>query len=216
MAVDVPAGKTTVVAEFRTTGIRRTAGLVSAAAFALCLAGLGRKGRWPRAAALAAALALASAWLLTGTERATAGSLPAPAQASFGDQLLLTGYQLDGEVLRPGSPAELRLHWFTRQAPSGRYAVALRLRDPSSGLEKARFDGWPTRGYLVTDRLDAGEIAVTTHALSIGPDVPAGRYELVLGLVEPRPYGATRVVPVAEGPATRAGALVKLGDVEVR
>ncbi|MCL4394236.1 MAG: DUF2079 domain-containing protein [Chloroflexi bacterium] len=111
----------------------------------------------------------------------------APAQmlnANFGDRLSLVGYSLDlthtvmgGQTLKPV------LQWQKTDDSEEREAVSVGLYD-DRGHAWALSEAEPGQGACPTDALDRGEVFADQYSLALPPTMPAGTYELKVGVVD--------------------------------
>ena len=119
------------------------------------------------------------------------GLLPSPPNpdnilpAAFADQIDLLGYNLSHHRLASGQSLELTLFWSPRGRPTQDYTVFVHLLD-SQGQLQGQADSPPTSGKYPTSVWDAGEVIADLHTLSLAPDLPAGEYNLAIGLYDPQ------------------------------
>jgi hypothetical protein len=107
-----------------------------------------------------------------------------PLRVDFGDQIALLGATWDvdeGRAVRAGDWALLTLRWRALRPLTTSYVVRVRLRD-NAGREIARYDIAPLDGHWPTQRWPEGTQIWDYHDLFIQPDVPPGRYSVVVGL----------------------------------
>jgi len=96
----------------------------------------------------------------------------------FGGELILDGMDVQATDAR----LDIVLTWRTVALPNADYVVILDLLDKDGrhwvGTKEAPLSGrWPTRLW------SPGEILVDMHSLSLPADLPAGRYDLAIGMV---------------------------------
>jgi hypothetical protein len=108
------------------------------------------------------------------TERNLSGS-----RVQFGEQLVLDGI----DVRRAGARLDVVLTWRAVALPYADYVVVLDLLGKDGrrwvSLREAPLSGrWSTRLW------SPGEILVDTHSVSVPADLPVGRYDLALGMIE--------------------------------
>jgi hypothetical protein len=120
-----------------------------------------------------------------------------PIQASFNHDVLLTGYQIQPAVVKPGETVTLSLNWQAQRPIDGDYYLFIHLSDIPQGqrhgqvntsLEGVLFNAhrWPT-GLTVPD----------THNFTLPGDAPEGAYRFEMGLY----HGASlERLPVTVGP----------------
>jgi len=124
---------------------------------------------------------------------------------SFGDQIQLLGYRVrparcdDDWAVDTGCWVGVTLYWQARQAPLPDYTVFVHVveRDRSSGVGRIRAqrDTAPDAGAYPTRRWAAGEVVEDAVRIDLPADMPAGSYDLVVGLYDP-PTG--RRLPVLD------------------
>jgi hypothetical protein len=137
-----------------------------------------------------------------------------PAGAVFGtgrEEIALRGYSLGraasapalippdiaaSPAVRPGESLRLALHWRPSDAPREDYRVFVHLRN-TAGETVAQHDARPQQDTYATDRWRAGTSILDTAQLALPPDLPPGRYTIVVGLY---PAAGARL-PVRGAPA---------------
>lgn len=104
-----------------------------------------------------------------------------PLEARLGEIVRLLGYDLDGDVVRPGEEIGLTLYW-QALAPADRpYKVFTHLIDWENtiwGLHDSRPVGWTYPPNLWV----AGEVVADRHRLLVTANAPAGIYRLEVGM----------------------------------
>jgi hypothetical protein len=108
---------------------------------------------------------------------------PVKDEVLFGDRLLLEGHALEGDVT-PGARLNLQLWWRVRIPTDVDYTVFVHLLD-SAGNIVAQVDGAPVDGRYPTSAWEVGETIVDARSLELPADLPAGEYQLILGLYNP-------------------------------
>jgi hypothetical protein len=98
----------------------------------------------------------------------------------LGGQILFKGYSLSPEPFGPGRPAQLTLFWQALAPISANYAVFLHLRDEANQTV-AQFDFSPNRP---TSSWWPGDVLYDTLNFELPPQLPAGKYRLLMGLYE--------------------------------
>ncbi|HLY67509.1 MAG TPA: glycosyltransferase family 39 protein [Chloroflexota bacterium] len=122
--------------------------------------------------------------------------------ANFGGQIQLSGVTAPGQ-LAAGEPVDVTLHWQARARPAKDYSVFVHLLD-SSGATVSQHDGWPAGGSQPTSSWQAGQTIDDRHALLTTRGLPAGRYQLEVGLYD----AAGQRLTMADGrSSTLAGSL---------
>ena len=136
---------------------------------------------------------------LMAVDYVTVGPLPSGPVAPFdtpvelGDQILLTGAELDGEPVPqpgdltvsglPGDSLPLTLHWRMQQYVPIDYTVLLQLVGPD-GQIAAQWDGQPVDGSLPTSLWRSEGSIVDRHMLDLPSDLSPGTYRLIAGLYD--------------------------------
>jgi len=120
------------------------------------------------------------------------GSAPAPShplEVDLADGVALRGYDLTAESAAPGEAITLTLHWEALGAPSANYQVFVHLLavsevEPVSSEPEpaAQGDGPPLAGDYPTTMWAPGEVIVDPHPVPLPPDLPAGRYRILVGM----------------------------------
>jgi 4-amino-4-deoxy-L-arabinose transferase-like glycosyltransferase len=106
------------------------------------------------------------------------------AEALFGDQIMLIGYDLSGTTVHPGDSLTLRPYWQPQRTPDDNYSMFIHLLTDESPQPLAQFDGSPVsvrRLPLTWNDPDEKLIGVKA-TLTVPADLPPGNYRLVLGL----------------------------------
>ncbi|MBI3977727.1 MAG: hypothetical protein HY331_06035 [Chloroflexi bacterium] len=222
LAVEVPAGEHHLSLWFGTTALRSAAGVVSGAAL-LTLVGVSMRRlrgqlrgsnqkpetrnqkpatsnpAWP------SAVGLVGLGLLATTLRAPAVDPGLPIAADFGSDVRLAGAGFDGIQ---GDRLAVTLFWQARNRPNADYAVALRLLD-GAGRTVGERTKRPLFGLRPTDQWQAGQLIRDHQEVALDPGVPAGEYELVVGVAD-RSSGAF-LRPAGPAVGWGEGAGVSLG-----
>ncbi|HEY72357.1 MAG: hypothetical protein DRJ03_04270 [Chloroflexi bacterium] len=117
----------------------------------------------------------------------TYGAAPLPEEpavvldARFSDAIKLNGYALVGDRFAAGDTLPVTLFWEAQSAVAERYKVTVQLLDDAGQLT-AQCDTEPGDGLWLTDAWQPGQVVTDRYGLSLPPDLPAGRYTLVVGL----------------------------------
>jgi hypothetical protein len=151
------------------------------------------------------------------------GAQPQPAtpmSAHFGEVLRFEGYTLKATTpagpgtYRAGGTLPVTLFWDVTQPPTRNYRFFLHLCQQCEQPPAAATDGEPLGGYLPTSVWLPGNLVHDERALPLPPDLPPGRYRLLLGAYPVgSPTEAARL-PVQGAPAL-PGARLPLGSVEI-
>ena len=105
------------------------------------------------------------------------GPISEPANASFGDQIELMGYDA---VVQEGMLGVV-LHWRGIEPPRADYTVFVHLVD-ANGQVVAQHDGQPQDGAYPSSVWDTNEVVRDEHVLLLPSDLPDGDYFLRVGL----------------------------------
>ena len=104
--------------------------------------------------------------------------------ARFGGAIALMQADLPDEPLHPGDSAWLRLVWRGEQRPDDDYTTFVHLLDLDGNLV-AQVDAPPLGGFLPTSKWLLGMPVVDELAVILPADLPAGRYQVNLGMYDP-------------------------------
>ncbi len=108
---------------------------------------------------------------------------PHPVEAKFTDQIQLQGCAFDEGPLRPMDVLHLGLSWRSLERMGSDYTVFVHLIDEEERVWAQR-DGQPVGGSRSTSSWEPGEEIRDSHGLALPPDIPAGEYQLELGLYD--------------------------------
>ncbi len=126
-----------------------------------------------------AAVALASRRHETATP-----SLANPADASFGGQIRLLGYEVASDAIAAGGPLTVTLAWRAEQAMDTSYSVFLHLLDSNDQIVAQR-DAPPGGQELPTNTWLPGEVVTHEHVIQPESPLQPGVYNLVVGIYDP-------------------------------
>ena len=101
----------------------------------------------------------------------------------------LNWVELSGTQFRPGDVIGLALQWEAMGEIDGRFKVFIQLLDVNGQLVAQR-DAEPVGNLKPTSSWRAGELVIDQHGLLLPADLPAGSYQLVLGLYDIFPPNA--------------------------
>jgi mannosyltransferase len=107
-----------------------------------------------------------------------------PSGARFGEHITLKGYSLSANSARTGDILQLTLFWQTDAALSARYKVFVHLYADPGQPPVAQVDGEPSGGLEPTSGWTAGAVIADNHGVLIPAGLPAGRYQLMIGLYD--------------------------------
>jgi hypothetical protein len=100
------------------------------------------------------------------------------------DKVALLGYDVS-PLVKPGESVALTLYWQAQREMDTSYKVFVHLYDGEGGILTQR-DRLPGLGARPTSAWEEGEILADRYYVPIGADVPAGRYQLAVGLYDPQ------------------------------
>jgi hypothetical protein len=103
---------------------------------------------------------------------------------SFGRMVELAGFEVDRQTIRAGESLRLTLLWQALTTPEVDYTVFVHLLDREGRLA-AGHDAQPLAGRYPTTIWSPGEQILDRHSLPLPSTLPAGRYQLVIGLYQP-------------------------------
>lgn len=151
------------------------------------------------------------------------GSIPepeTPLHAVFGGELRLRGFTIApaGGALRPGGTLPITLFWAAVRPPSHDYTMFLHLCRDCDVPPLAQDDRPPLNGYFPAGQTTTWRVDDPVHderAVFLPPDLPPGRYTLLLGVYPAgNPAIAARLPVESDAPAPGGTRLV-LADVDV-
>lgn len=114
-----------------------------------------------------------------------------PLPASFGTQIKLLGYTLKATgpeepgIYQAGGTLPITLFWDVARQPDKDYSMFLHLCRDCGIPPVASTDGQPLEGYLPTSVWLPGKPVHDERAIPLPPDLPPGRYTLLLGVYPP-------------------------------
>ncbi|MBI4300049.1 MAG: glycosyltransferase family 39 protein, partial [Chloroflexi bacterium] len=139
--------------------------------------------------------------------------------ASFGKQLRLLGYSLEGTVPAPdgvptakvGDVIALTLRWQAEGKPDKAYTVFTHLLDKQQYVW-AQHDSPPAGNTRPTNTWNPGDMVEDRHGLQVPPGTPPGEYQVEVGVYDP----ATGVrLPVLDATGETNGDRILFGPVRV-
>jgi hypothetical protein len=98
----------------------------------------------------------------------------------LGDEVALVGYEMD-EKKEGGETLYLELYWQALSKMDKDYTVFVHLTD-EEGQILAQWDSQPRGGAYPTSLWDKGEVVKDEHELILPEDVPAGEYQIAVGM----------------------------------
>lgn len=120
--------------------------------------------------------------------------VPNPIAVSFGDGMVLVGYDLDHRIAAPGDEVTLTLYWEARREIRTDYTVSTQFVDDRQ-RKAAQVDSWPRSGAAPTTTWRPGQPIVDAVRLTVSDDAEPGAYGVrvaVYSLVE----GEIRHLPI--------------------
>jgi hypothetical protein len=100
------------------------------------------------------------------------------------DKVALLGYDVS-PLVKPGESVVLTLYWQAQREMDTSHKVFVHLYHGEGGI-LTQLDRLPGLGARPTSAWEEGEIVADRYYVSIGADVPAGRYQLAVGLYDPQ------------------------------
>jgi hypothetical protein len=202
VTAELPAGAYSVLLQFRETPLRRLSNAITGFSLLIWVVGMASRRRTRVALAILGVVLI----VLAGMTLRHLGGIPAPrlpvsTPANFEDQVQLLGYHLPKTAWRAGDTIPVRLYWLAQRTPDDNYKVFLHLLRTPDGERVAQVDEQPILGFGPMTRWDPGELVVDEHHLFVDSSVPAGTYQIVVGLYRPDTVenlhvsGAARTLP---------------------
>ena len=105
-----------------------------------------------------------------------------PLDIDFNQQIRLTGYHLN-QPLTAGSPLNLTLFWEAVAPIAVDFTVFVQVINAKNEIV-AQKDDKPQNGFYATPFWQPGETITDPHLIPLAPDVPAGQYDILIGLYE--------------------------------
>ena len=109
-------------------------------------------------------------------------SMEVTTNVPFEQEIILAGFS--GAAGLAGEIVPLTLYWHASGAPDKEYTVFLHLLD-QNGERIAGADAPPVGNYYPTSLWQDGDVIDDVHRLPLPPDLPAGEYQVVVGLYDP-------------------------------
>jgi hypothetical protein len=106
-----------------------------------------------------------------------------PLEVDFNRQVTLAGYHYNQPAL-PGSSLNLTLAWQVEAPLQVDFTVFVQLVEAGGTTIKAQGDSKPQNGFYPTLYWRPGEQVIDTHILSLDPNLPPGKYDLLIGFYE--------------------------------
>ena len=100
------------------------------------------------------------------------------------------GYSLSEKTVRPGQTLDIDLHWQAEQRLDQDYTIFAHLLGPfnpaTGGPVWAQHDSYPLDGGHPTTRWLPGQKVIDRRTFEIPPEIPAGTYQIEVGLYDAR------------------------------
>ena len=109
-------------------------------------------------------------------------SMEVQTDVPFMQEIVLAGYT--GAEGSPGETVPLTLYWQATGTPNQQYTVFMHLLD-QNGERIVGADAPPVDNYYPTSLWQEGDIIDDVHWLPLPPDLPAGEYQVIVGLYDP-------------------------------
>ena len=136
--------------------------------------------------------------------------VPIPLEANLAERILLVNAELRQEAFQPGDVVAVTLRWRAlRSVGDTHYVVFVHLLD--SGRLVAQDDVEPIRP---TSAWGAGMEIVDPHQITIPGDLPAGRYQLRVGMY-PQGQPGSRLPVVDPGRTTSESNSILIAEIEI-
>lgn len=129
---------------------------------------------------------------------------------TFGDSLVLVGYDLRNEEVAPGEILSLKLWWEARRHTDTNYTAFVHLIDSDGRLWSQR-DDYPAGKFLPTSEWKQGDLWQAEWPITVPADTPPGDYRLIAGLYN---LETMQRLPLTEG-GQRGDDHITLGAVRV-
>jgi len=131
--------------------------------------------------------------------------------ASFGENIQLLGYALSATSAAPGDILQITFFWSAAQKLEKRYKVFVHLYADVNAPPVAQTDSEPGGGLALTTTWAPGQTVPDNHGLFLPSDLPAGQYQLLVGLYN---MDTGERLPVAVGD-TIVGDRLDLGSISI-
>jgi hypothetical protein len=116
------------------------------------------------------------------------------ANTTFNGEIALNSYRLSPSAVKPGAALCVELNWEALKTPAEDYTVYIHVSDPEGKLI-AQNDMQPRNGFAPTTQWKTGEKISDKHGLILPANLPAGEYNVRIGLY--RSSDQTPAQPVA-------------------
>lgn len=134
--------------------------------------------------------------------------------ATFGGVIALSGYALSqAEPLQAGQPLTLTVQWDVLATPAAAYTAFVHVRQ--GGTTVVGFDQAPAGQRFPTQYWRAGDRILDQVPLALPAELPAGEYEVWVGLYETASQGTLRLPITSPGGLGTGDGEVLIGRVRV-
>lgn len=120
-----------------------------------------------------------------------------PVGARVGEFARLVGYDLSGDTAVAGGSLKITLQWQSAGPADANYKVFVHLLDGQEHV-RSQQDNQPDRDRAPTSGWVAGEYISDVYQLDLPAGLPAGRYQLEVGMYDPQ-TGARQSIATASG-----------------
>lgn len=182
---EIPAGEHEVVLRFGSTPARRIGWALTLVGAGAWVAAAVWLQRWRWLTLLMLVIAIYGGLALATRLATPADYMPTAISANLGGQGQLVGFYAPAAQLRPEASSEVILTWLALRQPAADYKVFVHLVDLNGKLW-AQHDGEPGFYFSPTTRWQRGEIVEDRHILTWKGAPPPGRYQLRIGLYDPK------------------------------
>lgn len=121
-------------------------------------------------------------WPLASTDSSGPAAPLTPVEANFGQEIALTGYQVEPAVVKPGETVTLRLNWQARQPVNGDYNLFIHLFSLADGQRYGQVNTPLTGLLFAAHRWPVGLSVPDIHYFTLPATAPDGLYRFELGL----------------------------------
>jgi len=138
-----------------------------------------------------------------------------PAEADFGGQVMLVGYDFDGPERRlsvePGQVIPITFYWQALTSMDRDYTVFVHLLD-EEGRIWGQKDSQPLDGFYPTSFWDVEDMVVDEHSILVKPNAPSGEYRLLVGIYL---LSTMERLPLLDETGEVIGDFISLGEILV-
>jgi hypothetical protein len=106
-----------------------------------------------------------------------------PLEATLGDAVLLLGYDLSSDDVKPGDTLHLTLYWQALEETQASHTVFTHLLDASERTW-GQMDSIPLRGEAPTTSWIPGEVIADPYEIAVAAGAPPGDYVIEIGMYD--------------------------------